>query len=200
MDDWMLPRWNEKKKWIRGEDIGVMQNGERSRHNFALQKTPFPLDSILGIWSGSGIEGSARIFAEEMTGDGRGCQEGQRGWPTGRRAGKRKRMYICRLSERIKTERIANGFPFQSVDHRGYADSFVLPLSLSVELNFFQISRLSVFEVNVKQSDSLRFSSVLWLIKLISNFECETERVNKISSGWSNRLSLIHFFRELLIL
>lgn len=182
MDDWMLQRWNEKKKTNTGQRYrryAEWSYEERSRHNFALQKTPFPPDSILSIWSGSGIEGSARIFAEEMTGDGRGCQEGQRSWSAGRRAGKRKRMYMCRLSERIKTERIANGFPFQSVDRRGYADSYVLPLSLSVELNFFQIPRLSVFEVNVKQSDSLRFPSVLWLIKLISNF-----RLNARQRGW----------------
>jgi len=45
---------------------------------------------------------------------------------TGRGAGKPKRMHVCRLSERIKTERIANGFPFQSVNRGGSADPFTL--------------------------------------------------------------------------
>ncbi|KAL0122729.1 hypothetical protein PUN28_007431 [Cardiocondyla obscurior] len=83
--------------------------------------------------------GERSLFAEEM-GDGREYQGGQRERPAEQRAGKRKRMYICRLSERIKTERIANGFPFQSVDRRGNVDSYVpsplLPITLSLSLSF----------------------------------------------------------------
>lgn len=82
-----------------------------------------------------------RIGENICGGDGRWKRRpGRTTRQAGRRAGKRKRMYICRLSERIKTERIANGFPFQSVDRRGNADSYVrsLSLSLSDELNFFK--------------------------------------------------------------
>jgi len=157
-----------------------MQIGERSRHNFELQESPFPLDSVLGIWSGLGIEGLARIFAEEMR---RATEKDAReDNAAGRRAGKRKRMYICRLSERIKTERIANRFPFQSVDRRERRSVRSLlslslslslssvPLCLSTMVEFFQIPRLSVFELNVKQSDSPKSPSVLRFIKFSSKF------------------------------
>jgi len=71
---------------------------------------------------GPGIEGSARIFAEEM---GASDAEEDVSENNARRKAETG-MYIRRLSERIKTERIADEFSFQSVSHRESVDPFAL--------------------------------------------------------------------------
>jgi len=55
--------------------------------------------------------------------------------------------------------------------------SFSLFLSLSMTIEFFQIPRLSIFELNVKQSDC----SVIYQTHFKVLPECGTERVNKIT-------------------
>lgn len=119
----------------------------------------------------------------------------------GRRAGKRKRMYICRLSERIKTERIANGFPFQSVDHRGNVDSYMcslssspLPFSLSLtNWIFSNFSALSFrIERQTKRYAEISERSIIDKTYFKVLFECETKRMNKISNGKSDRWLLIN--------